>query len=282
VDTLALAHGVRPEKRRAFLERAGAAANRHGTELIWPVLIDGRLVAKLEPAAFDLLCLRGDFTKIGVSGFGLASVRTRTGGLTAAASLAAGEIFGAEIVVTGGLGGIYRDGINAQSADLYALAVARLPLVCSGFKPFIDPAASIAVLESTSVPIFHFNNGGWPCLYANDPDLYFGELIGNVDEMAAALAAQQQLVRGGGRGLCVLSVPKDAALSWAEVELRCSEAIKAAKLAKVQGSALTPWLLKAMRQSQGRALDVANEAALLNNIATAAALASRLVPTTGY
>lgn len=276
VDSLALAHGVRPGKRQAFLERAKASASHCGAELIWPVLVDGRLVADLEPEALNKLCCRSDFGKIGTAGFGLANVRSLTGGLTAAASLAAGDMLGADIVVTGGLGGIHRGRAYDHSADLHALATSRLPLICSGFKPFIDAAASVAALDAASVPILHADDGGWPCLYANDPSLHLGDKVDGIDEMAGALIAQQQLVPCCRSGLCVLSVPPVAALPLIDVEQSCAAAIQAANLAMVQGGALTPWLIKSMRRSLGEALDVANEAALMNNIVAASALAVKL------
>ena len=279
VDTLALAHGVRSGVRQSFLEEANVAAKRCGTELIWPVLMDGFLVTDLDAEAFDRLCQRSDFRKIGAAGVGLANVRSLTGGLTAAASLAVGEMLGADVVVTGGLGGIHRGRLNDQSADLYALSVSRLPLVCSGFKPFIDAEASIAVLDASSVPIFHCDDGGWPCLYANDPNLCFGEKVDSIEEVAAALNGQQQLARSCRSCLCVLSVPQDAALSSIEVEACCSSVMEKACLDSVLGSDLTPWLIKAMRQLLGKSLDIANEAALMNNIVASAVLANKLVST---
>ena len=279
VDTLALAHGVRPDARQTFLEQADAAAKACGAQLIWPVLVDGALAAKLSAAEFDAVCRRSDFGKIGTARLGLAQVRSLTGGLTAAATLAVGSILAADAVVTGGLGGIHRGRLNDLSADLHAVSRSRLPLVCSGFKPFIDAGASIAVLEAASVPIFHIDQGGWPCLYANDPGQRFGEKLRDGNEMAGALAAQARLAHGDLGSLCVMSVPEHAALSLTEVETCCAAAIEAASVIEVQGSALTPWLVKAMRDALGVGLDLANEAALMKNIIAASKLAVRLAAT---
>lgn len=244
--------------------------------VIWPIFLEGNFISNLSPEAFDTACRRPDFGKIPASSMGMASLRSRTGGLTAAACLAVAEALKADVVVTGGLGGVHQGRPHDHSADLHALAASRIPLLCCGFKPFIDYAASLAVLESMMVPVWHRNDQGWPCLYANANGLSFGEPVEDLREMAAAIAAQRKFRPGGAAGLCVLAVPGTGALQADEVELSCSAAIEQAEEKGVCGNALTPWLIDAMRMSLGAKFDLASEAALMNNIVAGIALANML------
>lgn len=276
IDTLALAHGVRPEIRRTFLDQVLVFAKQSGTAVIWPVFVDGEFIPDLDPENLDSVCRRADFGKISAAGLGLASVQSRTGGLTTAACMIVAGAHDADVVVTGGLGGVHRGRREDQSADLHALAVYPIPLLCAGFKPFIDTAASVAVLESMMVPIWQLSDNGWPCLYANTSGIAFGDAVENLEEVAAAIIAQRRLRPDGAAGLCVLGVPGDAALPSGDVASACEAAIMQADIHRICGNALTPWLVKEMRRSLGAKLDLASEAALMNNIVAGIAAANML------
>ncbi|MEM7569788.1 MAG: pseudouridine-5'-phosphate glycosidase [Pseudomonadota bacterium] len=278
-DSLALLHGLAPERRDAFLERIDGAASRQGVKMCWPHLREGRLERGATLAALrHFLAPNSQGAspgKASVATLGAAMAQEKSAGLTVSAGLAVARRLGAAAFVTGGLGGIHLPLQPASalsdrdvSADLHAIASAHLPLYCAGFKPFIDAPGSLAYLESLGVPVVQIGPGTLPALYAND----YGAkppLTCDSAQMAWAIwRAHKSLGTGSGAVICV-SLPQDRAIAPGVLLEATGRELETVAAASVTGQSVTPALVQALRRHLGPALDDANEAALTQAALTA-------------
>jgi pseudouridine-5'-phosphate glycosidase len=176
-------------------------------------------------------------------------------------------------MATGGLGGVHRGWPTPPdvSADLQALARARVLVVSSGVKSLLDVPATAEVLESLGVPVLGWRADTMPLFYAAVGGPTVSARVESADEAASIAQCHWEL---GGRGL-LLGRPPDESLD--DVEPLIERALAAADEQGVQGQSVTPFVLAYLhRESGGRTLRanrdliVAN-ARLAGEIAAAAA-----------
>jgi pseudouridylate synthase len=270
-DSLALAHGVRAERRRAFLVQACAQLEVVGARLCWPVLQFGTLRLDLDAEALHSL-LGQPIRKIAAPQLGAATTLGWTGGLTVSALLMVARQHGATLALTGGLGGIHPGQEPDVSADLAALAHGPVPLLACGLKPILDVSATQARLETLGIPVLGLETDNMPLLatLATGDPLFAS--FAHAQHLAAAIAAHRQ--HGGIASPLIVCAPEGPDLLAADemAEVR-SEALEAAAQDAVSGAALTPFLIRYLiYATQGRWLR-ANE----QSLATVVAVAARIV-----
>ncbi|MDP2434494.1 MAG: pseudouridine-5'-phosphate glycosidase, partial [archaeon] len=105
-------------------------------------ILDGRLIVGLDGAQIETLGRIGP-AAVKASRRDLALLLaddSRQGATTVAATMIAAERAGIRVFVTGGLGGVHRDGHNSMdvSADLAELARTPTTVVCAGIKSILD------------------------------------------------------------------------------------------------------------------------------------------------
>jgi pseudouridine-5'-phosphate glycosidase len=226
----------------------------------------------LDPALMEEQLASGVFRKIGLTSFSSAVSDRLSGGLTVSAALPVAQNLGDRLLVTGGLGGVHPDDGNTGpdvSADLAALASTSVHLVCAGLKPILAIDRTLAVLESNGTPVVGLETQTLPLLYANS-DRRLGNWRESVIDCARLLEAQKILRRGA---VVACPVPEATALAMEELHDAVLRARARAVASRVHGDSLTPFLIKELRSIIGDRLDVANEAALVNNVMQAIAIA---------
>lgn len=277
VETVALAHGVRAEKRPAILARSRAVADANGCELAWlamdsgvidPAVSDSRLLELLEQDAFG---------KIASRDLPVAQALRRSGGLTVSSTLAVAHRLGAKVAVTGAIGGVHRSesGERDVSADLAALGRTPVLLVSAGIKPIVDAQATLEVLESEGVSVIGLAHGEASFLYGNDSPTRLPASLPDIASVVAAYGAQHKFGLSAGL-LLSTRVPEASSLSFDQVMRWVAEAEQTARRASITGAQRTPFLVRHMRELGDPQLTAANEAALLNNVSLATKIASAI------
>ncbi len=173
-------------------------------------------------------------------------------------------------MATGGLGGVHRGWPTPPdvSADLQALARARVLVVSSGVKSLLDVPATTEVLESLGVPVLGWRTDTLPLFYTAQGGPAVSARVESADE--AARIAQRHWELGGG-GLLV-GRPPDESLD--DVEPLIEQALAAADEQGVHGQGVTPFVLAYLhRESGGRTLR-ANRDLIVENARLAGEIAA--------
>ncbi|BCW96462.1 MAG: pseudouridine-5'-phosphate glycosidase [Fimbriimonadales bacterium] len=273
LESAVITHGLpRPQNRDAAREMAHAVRESGATPRIVAVL-NGAPCVGISDAELDWLAEYPAPSKIALHNLGIARAMRLTGGATVAATVYLAHWAGIEVMATGGIGGVHRDGRDI-SGDLPVLARTPMLIVCSGAKAILDLPATREWLETHGVPIVGYQTDELPGFYTAHTGLRVDATVGDVDALVGLWQAHRTL---GTAMLVVQPPPAEYALPRAELDALIEQATRECAAAGVSGAATTPWLLARLAQlSDGRTLAV-NRALLQANARLAGAIARALM-----
>ena len=280
LESSVLAQGL-PIPHNAEADRRVTAAVRTGGSL--PAItgvVAGIPALGLLPEELTRFLARDGVRKVSARDLPLAMAAGIDGATTVAATLAIATLAGAQVFATGGIGGVHREPVFDESADLHELARAPMVVVCAGAKSILDLPATMERLESLGVPVIGYGTSELPGFFTAETGLPVSGRADNPDAVARIFRAHLAL---GRRSALLVVVPPPAAfaLPRATVEQAVERALVEARGAGVRGAGVTPMLLAAVeRETAGRSLQ-ANLALLERNAAVASEIAvaiSRLEP----
>jgi pseudouridine-5'-phosphate glycosidase len=237
-------------------------------------VLGGRLTVGLEPAELEHLARAKDVLKLSRRDLGYALSQRRDGATTVAATMVGASRVGIRVFVTGGIGGVHREGESTLdvSADLGELSRTPVAVVCAGAKAILDLGRTLEVLETLGVPVVGFGTDAFPAFYSRDSGHPVPLRLDSPQQVAALLAAHWGL--GLQTGVVVaVPIPAASALPGDEVEAAVRQALAEATRAGVRGKALTPHLLAALERLTGGRSLAANRALVLENARVGAGVA---------
>lgn len=244
-------------------------------------LLDGEIVVGLSGKQLERLATTPDPMKLSRADLGFAIAMGRSGGTTVSATMICAALAGIAVFATGGIGGVHRDGQDSMdiSADLEELARTPVTVVCAGAKAILDLPRTLEYLETRGVPVLGYQTDHLPAFWSAASPWRVPMRIDRAADIAAIMAARQRLGLGGGM-LVTNPVPAGDEIPYEEMAQLVDEALKAARLQKVEGKAVTPFLLShLLTLSAGRSL-TANIALVRNNVRLGAAIACAIAQKT--
>jgi pseudouridylate synthase len=270
LETTLIAHGFPPGEGVGVGLASERAVQEGGSVPATVGVLDGELVvglAEQELARFDV-----DARKLGPRDLAAAIVQGAPGATTVGGTLAACQATGIRFMATGGLGGVHRGWPTPPdvSADLQALARARVLVVSSGVKSLLDVPATTEALETLAVPVLGFRTGELPLFYAARGGPPVSARVETVDEVAAIARAHWEL---GGGGLLLARPPVE---SLDDVEPLIEDALRDARDRGVRGKDVTPFVLAWLHERSGGRTLAVNRALVVANATLAAEIALAL------
>ena len=268
LETTLVAHGFPPGEGVA-VGRASEQAVRDGGAVPATVgVLDGVVHVGLtedELARFD-----ASARKLGPRDLAAAAVQGAPGATTVGGTLAVCRTVGIRFMATGGLGGVHRGWPMPPdvSADLQALAGARVLVVSSGVKSLLDVGSTAELLETLGVPVLGWRTDALPLFYAASGGPPVSARVESKDEAARIAAAHWEL---GGGGL-LLGRPPDESLD--DVEPLIEEALRDADAQGVHGQAVTPFVLSYLHAQSGGKTLRANRELIVGNARLAGEIAA--------
>jgi len=276
LESSVLAQGLPYPQNLEAAQRCMEAVRSEGALPAITAVIDGQLTVGLEEAQLERLVTEPGLMKVGARDLAFAVARKATGGTTVSATCEMAAAAGIQVFATGGIGGVHR-GFDEQldiSQDLPVMGRVPVAVVCAGAKSVLDLERTLELLETLGVPVVGLGTDELPGFYSRETGFTLEHRVESADEAAAVIRARRELGQGG----LVFAVPPPTktALRKSEVEKHVRAALALAKRKKIEGKAVTPFLLGEMvRRTKGKAL-AANLALLENNARTAAKIAVAL------
>ncbi len=273
LETSVLAQGLPYPHNLECALRCEAAVRDEGAVPAAMAVIEGQLLVGIDEAQTKLLATGKKLMKLGSRDLAIAVARKATGGTTVSATCEMAAAAGIHVFATGGLGGVHR-GVESHmdiSQDLPAIGRFPVAVVCAGAKSVLDLPRTLEVLETLSVPIVGVGTNELPGFYTRETGLTVEHRVDDANEAAEMIRARRDLKQGG----MVFAVPPPAktSLKRVDVEKHVAAAMALAKKKKIEGKAVTPFLLGQMvERTKGKSL-AANLALLENNARFAAKIA---------
>ncbi|XP_052747570.1 uncharacterized protein LOC112053771 isoform X2 [Bicyclus anynana] len=197
------------------------------------------------------------------------------GATTVAGTIIAAELSDIPVFVTGGIGGVHRQGEKTMdvSADLTELGRSKTLVVCSGVKSILDIGRTLEYLETQGVTVCSFgDSNNFPAFYT--PRSGYQAPNRAVDALHAAriLHAAKQLQLCSGIVVAV-PIPEEHAMDSNIIEDAIQNALLEANKLGIKGKEVTPYLLAAVSAATGGASLSANIALIKNNAKVGADIA---------
>ncbi|MCQ2105479.1 MAG: pseudouridine-5'-phosphate glycosidase [Fibrobacter sp.] len=197
--------------------------------------------------------------------------------MTIAATMLIADLVGIKVVAGGGIGGVHRGAETSMdiSADLEELAVSNVVCVCSGAKSILDLGLTLEYLETKSIPVIGYGTDKLPAYMARESDFNVDYRVGDVETIAKAFDAKMALNLEGGL-LVTNPIPEQYAVNASEMNRAIEKAVKEAVWDDIKGKAITPYLLKSVKNQMGAESVEAQKHLRLNNAELAAKIAKAL------
>ncbi len=244
--------------------------------LFW--IENGVVYCGAEDGDLERLSEARDALKVGAGDLPGAVASGRLAATTVSGTLPLADRLGISVFATGGIGGVHK-GWSEQldvSADLHQLSRTRCLTVCSGAKSIIDIPTTLEQLESRAIPLVTYRTDRFPEFYTLGSKAPFGTRCNEPEEVAVVYRHSLDLV--GRAPLVVQEVASEYALDSSEMETWVAAGTLAAQREKIEGKALTPYLLNYISElSEGRTLDT-NRVLLLHNAYLGGLIAKALSP----
>ncbi len=283
LELTVITHGLPYPENLNLAEDMENEIRNHGVTPATVAVLDGRIMVGLHAAQLQYLATRGEgLMKISIRDFAPAAAKLASGGTTVAGTMFAAHKAGIRVFATGGIGGVHhelnpkRKGAFDISADLPALATIPMIVVCAGAKAILDLPATLEYLETWGVPVVGYQTDDFPAFYSRKSGLKTSTQAASAEE--AAYIARTHWALGMRSGVLVVAPPpEDMALPSEDVKKAVLEALKAARVEKVSGQKVTPFLLGKVNELTGGASLRANLGLLLNNALVASQIARYLI-----
>ncbi len=279
LESTIIAHGLpRPDNLRVARE-IEAAVRDTGAVPATVAVLGGEVHIGLGDAALEHLAGADDVAKCSIRDLAVVCARGGDGATTVAATAHLAARAGIEVFATGGIGGVHRDAVQTfdESADLGALAVTPICVVCAGIKSILDVGATLERLETLGVTIVGYASDRLAGFYLTDSGHPVPWRVDSPGQAAAVLRARADV---GAPGAVVVAnpLPVDEQLD-PELHARVlADALRAADEQGITGKALTPFLLERFHRETGGASLVANTRLVVRNAALAGQIAVALAP----
>ena len=255
LESTIISHGLpRPRNLEVAIEveeivRAGGATPAT------IALIDGTIHIGLERDQLERIANDASVVKASTRDLAVIMSKKMSAATTVAATAHIANMANISVFATGGLGGVHRgDGFD-ESADLSALAVTPIVIVCAGVKSILNVAATLERLETMAIPVLGYGTHKFPGFYLTDSGYTLEHRVDSAAEIADIwrnrFPAQTE------HSAVVVANPVKEELDKTLHEELLNSGLAAADSNQIIGKAVTPFLLEFFhRESKGKSLDV--------------------------
>ena len=218
------------------------------------------------------------------------------GATTVASTMVIAHAAGIATFVTGGIGGVHREGETSMdvSADLLELSRTPVMVVSAGIKSILDIERTLQVLETYSVPTVSYQTDEFPAFFSPHSNVASPCRVDHVDTIARAFLISQDLQQQQHQSSIssssfnaqpqqpyprpgmLVAVPNDEP-AGAAVEAAIQQALEVVREQQITGPKVTPFVLQYVaEQTQGASLE-SNQRLVERNAMVGAELALALV-----
>ena len=201
------------------------------------------------------------------------------GGTTVSGTLAIGSMLGKQampLFVTGGIGGVHREGENTMdvSADLVEMGRTSTAVISAGVKSILDIGRTLEYLETNGVCVATLGDDhDFPAFFTRKSGFQSPHRFQDISE-ASAFIRNHNLLNMSSGVLVAVPIPEHASAEGEIIEQAIKQALYEANARNVTGKEVTPFILKRVNELTEGASLKANLALIENNARVGAQIAS--------
>ena len=273
LESTIISHGLpRPRNIEVASEVEGIVRELGATPATI-ALIDGVIHVGLEESELIRIANDDDVVKASTRDLAVLAAKKISAATTVAATAHIAAMAGISLFATGGLGGVHRgDGFD-ESADLRALSITPVIIICAGVKSILDVAATLERLETLGVPVLGYGTNKFPGFYLTDSGFEIEHRVDSIQEITSIWKNRFEV--NTDRSALIVTNPVKNQLDPTLHDQLLKDGLAAAAKNHIHGKEVTPFLLEFFHtNSDGMSLEVNIEIIKSNTrLATEIALA---------
>ncbi|WP_273478089.1 pseudouridine-5'-phosphate glycosidase [Ignavigranum ruoffiae] len=256
LESTIISHGMPYPQNVEMARKTEQIIREHGAVPATIALMDGEIQVGLDDQQLELLATAPNVAKVSRRDFAEILASQQIGATTVASTMIAAKLAGIKVFVTGGIGGVHREGQDSMdiSADLEELSQTNLTVVCAGAKAILDLGRTMEYLETKGVPVVGYQTDYLPAFYSRTSDVALNLRKDHPEEIAA-LMHYQDVAELKSAILVTNPIPAEHEIPHEDIDQIIQQALAEEKEAGVHGKDSTPFLLaKIVELTEGRSL----------------------------
>ncbi|KAL5014929.1 hypothetical protein ScPMuIL_009199 [Solemya velum] len=251
LESTIITHGMPyPQNMKTALE-VESIIRQNGCTPATVAVIAGKVHVGLTEQELEYLAASDtEVTKISRRDFPYILSKKTSGGTTVSGTMLIAHKVGIPIFVTGGVGGVHRDGENTLdvSADLRELGRTPVAVVSAGVKSILDIGKTLEYLETEGVCVAVYGKSlDFPAFFTAKSGFKAPYNVETPKEAAAMIGENQCM--GLRSGILIgVPIPGEKEQAGADIEKAIKTALDEVKEQNIQGKAITPYILEMVNQ----------------------------------
>lgn len=277
LESTLISHGLPYPKNLELAQQIESEIRALGCVPATIAVLRGQIHVGLSAADIEFLATANDIYKVNASDVALCVASGANGATTVAGTMFCAQLAGIRIFATGGMGGVHRGAELSfdVSQDLMAFKNYPVAVITAGAKAILDLPKTLEVLETYGVPIIGFGTKTFPAFWTRSSGL---GLTWSVDDAAAAAHMLHVHWQSGQTSGVVVANPIPAAfeIPASVIEQALTTALAESQSQQIGGKAVTPFLLKRLRELVPATMP-SNIELILHNARTSANIAAAYI-----
>ncbi|XP_070687002.1 uncharacterized protein [Pempheris klunzingeri] len=278
LESTIITHGMPYPHNLSTAKEVEAIVRAEGATPATVGVIEGEVHVGLSSQELDYLARCKGSLKVSRRDLPYAISKGLSGGTTVSATMIAAHRAGICVFVTGGIGGVHRDGENSLdiSADLTELGRTPIAVVSAGVKSILDIGRTLEFLETQGVCVATYGDlKNFPAFFSPQSGFTSPYQVCNPEEAAKLIESALSLGLQSGVLLAV-PIPEEHAAAGQQIEEAIQAAVTEASARGITGRDVTPFILQKVNDmTKGKSLQ-ANIALIHNNAKVGSQIACAL------
>jgi len=240
-------------------------------------IIDGNIKIGLNKFDIKKLAKLSNVEKVSRHNLSLSMFKNKYASTTVASTMMIASLVGIKIFSTGGIGGVHMDSESTYdiSSDLKELEKQDMIVISSGAKSILDIFKTNEMLETLGITRIGFKTNYVPGFWTEKTNMLVDAKVNSIEELGK-IVLNRKIINQKSSILIYNPVEKKYSVRENWIKKWIKIANKKAKLKKIKGKNLTPYLLKEISKLSNEKTLRANTSLIINNAKLAAKIAAKL------
>ncbi|XP_016524220.1 uncharacterized protein LOC103134538 isoform X2 [Poecilia formosa] len=257
LESTIITHGMPYPHNLSTANEVEAIVRAEGATPATIGVVEGEICVGLTSYELDRLARSKSPLKVSRRDLPYAVGKGLSGGTTVSATMIAAHRAGIPVFVTGGIGGVHRDGQNSLdvSADLTELGRTPVAVVSAGVKSILDIGRTLEFLETQGVCVATYGESkDFPAFFTPNSGFSSACNVRSASEAAELIASTLSLGLQSGL-LIAVPIPEEHAAAGQQIQEAIQTALTAVGSEGVTGRDVTPFVLQKVNElTQGKSL----------------------------
>ena len=266
LESTLISHGLPYPDNIKVAKESIKAVHDNGSVAATIGIINGKVKIGLSEDDINILAKNNNVQKVSNHNINLSIFKKENAATTVASTISIASIFGIKFFATGGIGGVHLNAKNTYdvSADLYSLSEHSNYIICSGAKSILDLDKTYELLETLGITRIGYKTNYMPGFWYSETNHQVDNNFEDISDISNFLKLNSRLKHR--KSILIFNkVPQINAISKEKINEWINRALLKAEQNKINGKAVTPFLIKEINNYSNNKTLKANVSLIINN-----------------